>query len=54
MKQLIAFILMPVRLFLHIIELIQEAIEPIGNGIRIIIENNYEFWSKIFKWKEGK
>ena len=55
MKQIIAFILMPVAaILLFFKKQLKSAMplaEDIGNGITNIIADNYNFWAKVFKWK---
>lgn len=55
MKQIIAVILMPVTAILVLLKNEFETAfvlgEPIASGIINIIENNYKFWAKIFKWE---
>lgn len=56
MKQLIAFLLMPVAAILLILKLIFEPLLEFVEIIKVLleepIEKNYEFWAKVFKWEE--
>lgn len=58
MKQVIAFILMPLRFILisfqKMFELVVAFSELIGEPINEIIEANYKYWAKIFKWKDDE
>ena len=58
MKQVIAFILLPVSFVLVLLELVWEFFEPVvsnvSDGIKAILEINYNFWAKKFKWEDGE
>lgn len=55
MKQLIAFILMPVAAILLIfkkwLELVMPFVEDVATGVTNIVEVNYNFWAKVFRWE---
>ena len=55
MKRLIAFLLIPVAFIFLILKKMWEVTEPlaiwIGDGMIEILEMNYDFWKKIFKWR---
>lgn len=58
MKYLLVVLLSPIyviiNLFKEIIEGFLEITDPIAEGMISIVNNMYDFWSKIFKWNDKK
>lgn len=53
MKQIIAMLLMPLAIIISFFQIILESsvFLSIGEGISKLVEENYKFWEKIFRWK---
>ena len=58
MKKIIATLLIPITVliifFKKIIEISLDIAQPLAEGVTSIVENNYNFWKQIFKWKDGE
>jgi hypothetical protein len=58
MKRIIAILLMPITpliiLFKKVIEIAYAIGQPVTEGVTFIVESNYNFWKRIFKWKESE
>lgn len=58
MKKIIATLLIPITALILLFEKVIEAAlaigQPITDGVTLIVEKNYNFWKKIFKWKESE